>query len=220
MVVCVRKFGGSSLADAERIVRAARRVASEHAAGRPGAVVVSAMAGVTDGLLRLARQLGNGRHLRETDVLLASGEQQSAALFAMALRDLGHEAEVFHGHRVGIYTNELHTRAQIRWVGAGPVLDALARGAIPVICGFQGLARDGHQATLGRGGSDTTAVAYAAAMGCGCEIYTDVEGVFTADPRIVPEARLLPQITYDEIIELASCGAKVMETRSVVLAKQ
>src|SRR5437867_1798500 len=220
MALIVQKYGGSSVADVEKIANVARRVVAS-APGNQLVVVVSAMGKTTDGLLALARQISTAPDLRETDMLLATGEQVTIALLAMALQSLGVKARSFTGPQVGVRTDHSHTRARITQIDADRVRRALDTGEIAVVAGFQGLSDQDEITTLGRGGSDLTAVALAAALKADvCEIYTDVDGVFTADPNIVPDARKLARVSYDEMLELASLGAKVLQTRSVELAKK
>jgi aspartate kinase len=220
MALIVQKYGGSSVADPEKIRAVARRVA-ESAPGNQLVVVVSAMGKTTDGLIALAHQVAPSPDPREMDMLLATGEQVTIALLAMALHALGVPARSFTGPQVGLRTDTAHTRARITRIEAERVRQALDAGAIAVVAGFQGLSEDDEITTLGRGGSDLTAVALAAALKADvCEIYTDVDGVYTADPNIVPEARKLPRVTYDEMLEMASLGAKVLQARSVEFAKK
>ena len=220
MALLVQKFGGSSVADAEKITSVARRVAAS-ASGNQLIVVVSAMGKATDELLALARQISTAPDLREMDMLLATGEQVTIALLAMALQSLGLRARSFTGPQVGIRTDHSHTQARITQIDADHVRRALDAGEIAVVAGFQGLSDEDEITTLGRGGSDLTAVALAAALKADvCEIYTDVDGVYTADPNIVPDARKLARVAYDEMLELASLGAKVLQTRSVEFAKK
>ncbi|HYS18151.1 MAG TPA: aspartate kinase [Candidatus Binatia bacterium] len=220
MALLVQKFGGSSVADAQKIASVARRVAAS-APGNQLIVVVSAMGKTTDGLLALARQISTGPDLREMDMLLSTGEQVTIALLAMALQSLGLKARSFTGPQVGLRTDHSHTQARITQIDADRVRRALDAGEIPVVAGFQGLSDEDEITTLGRGGSDLTAVALAAALKADvCEIYTDVDGVFTADPNVVPDARKLARVAYDEMLELASLGAKVLQTRSVEFAKK
>ncbi|OLC17403.1 MAG: aspartate kinase [Candidatus Rokubacteria bacterium 13_1_40CM_69_27] len=220
MALIVQKYGGSSVADAEKIKNVARRVA-QHASGNQLVVVVSAMGKTTDGLLTLAHQVSPAPDPREMDMMLATGEQVTIALLAMALHALGLKARSFTGPQVGMRTDTAHTKARITRINAERVQQALDAGEIAVVAGFQGLSEQDEITTLGRGGSDLTAVALAAALKADvCEIYTDVEGVFTADPNIVPDARKLPRITYDEMLEMASLGAKVLQSRSVEFAKK
>ncbi|HEV8641762.1 MAG TPA: aspartate kinase [Methylomirabilota bacterium] len=220
MALIVQKYGGSSVADAEKIKNVARRVA-QHASGHQLVVVVSAMGKTTDGLLTLVHQVNPSPDPREMDMLLATGEQVTIALLAVALHALGLKARSFTGPQVGMRTDTAHTKARITRINAERVRQALDAGEIAVVAGFQGLSEKDEITTLGRGGSDLTAVALAAALKADvCEIYTDVEGVFTADPNIVPDARKLPRITYDEMLEMASLGAKVLQSRSVEFAKK
>ncbi len=221
MSVVVQKYGGSSVADVERIKRVAGRVVATAEAGNPVCVVVSAMGATTDTLLGLAREVSPRPHPREQDVLLTAGERISAALLAMAVNELGREAVSLTGSQAGIVTDGSHGKARIVELRMQRVHEALERGSIVIVAGFQGVTRGGSDiTTLGRGGSDTTAVALAAGLGADvCEIYTDVEGVFTADPRIVPTARKLAAVTYEEMLELAASGAKVLALRSVEYAR-
>ena len=220
MAVLVQKFGGSSVADANKIMNVARRVAAS-APGNQLVVVVSAMGKTTDGLLSLARQISTTPDLREMDMLLSTGEQVTIALLSMALQSLGLKAKSFTGPQVGLRTDAAHTQARITQIDADRVRRALDTGEIAVVAGFQGLSDEDEITTLGRGGSDLTAVALAAALKADvCEIYTDVDGVYTADPNIVPDARKLARVAYDEMLELASLGAKVLQTRSVEFAKK
>ena len=220
MALIVQKFGGSSVADAEKIMNVARRVAAS-APGNQVIVVVSAMGKTTDGLLTLARQISTTPDLREMDMLLSTGEQVTIALLAIALQSLGLKAKSFTGPQIGMRTNHAHTQARITQIDADRVRRALDTGEIAVVAGFQGLSDQDEVTTLGRGGSDLTAVALAAALKADvCEIYTDVDGVYTADPNIVRDARKLTRVAYDEMLELASLGAKVLQTRSVEFAKK
>ncbi|MGE5486071.1 MAG: aspartate kinase [Ignavibacteriales bacterium] len=217
----VQKYGGSSLADPAKIRRIAARVAAARKQGAPVAVVVSAMGDTTDDLLSLARSVSPSPRQKDLDVLLATGEQVSIALLSMALNDLGVESVPMTASQVGIITDDLHTRARIQRVSREVVMDHLDKGHVVVVAGFQGVASNGEVTTLGRGGSDTTAVALAAALGASeCEICTDVDGVYTADPRIEPSARLIPEVPYDEMAEMAGLGAKVLHTRSIELARR
>jgi aspartate kinase len=216
----VSKFGGSSVADADRIRRVARRIGAEHAAGRQSVVVVSAMGDTTDELLGLAAEITDRPDPRELDMLLATGEHQSATLLSMALHALGVDAISLTGAQAGIVTDGRFGKARIAGIEPGRVREELDRGRVVIVAGFQGVsaAQDGETTTLGRGGSDTTAVALAARLGADrCRIYTDVPGIFTADPRIVTGARQLPVIGYEEMLELAHQGASVMQTRAVEL---
>jgi aspartate kinase len=218
----VQKYGGSSVADAERIKRVAERIVAARKAGDDVVVVVSAMGDTTDELMDLAHQVSPLPAGRELDMLLTAGERISMALLAMAIHNLGYEARSYTGSQAGVLTTSTHGRARIIDVTPGRLQGALDEGAIAIVAGFQGVAQDTKDiTTLGRGGSDTTAVALAAALNADvCEIYTDVDGVFTADPRIVPTARQIGQITYEEMLELAACGAKVLMLRCVEYARR
>ena len=222
MGLVVQKYGGSSVADAERIRVVAERIVSTRAAGNDVCVVVSAMGDSTDELLELAEQVSEQPPGRELDMLLTAGERISMALLAMAIARLGQEARSFTGSQAGVITDSEHGRARIIDVTPGRIRGALDEGAIAIVAGFQGVSQNTKDVTtLGRGGSDTTAVALAAALGASvCEIYTDVDGVFTADPRIAPRARRVPSITYDEMLELAANGAKVLHLRCVEYARR
>ncbi len=216
----VMKFGGSSVADPEKIRHVARRLVEARERGVRVVGTVSAMGETTDTLLELARSTSPDPNPRELDMLLSTGERISCALVAMAVHDLGHEAVSFTGSQAGILTDPVHTKAKIREITPVRVLEALDRGRIVLVAGFQGFSRDTMDVTtLGRGGTDATAVALAAALGASCEIYSDVEGVFTADPRIVPQARKLPVVSYEEMLEMAASGAKVLMLRAVELAR-
>ena len=222
-MLVVQKYGGTSVGSLERIRAVARRVSEAARTGAKVAVVVSAMSGETDRLIRLAMEIADRPGEREMDLLLSSGERVSAALTAIALGHMGVRARSFTGRQCGIITDEMHTRAKIEKISAGRLMRTLDAGEVAVVAGFQGISgsTDGDVTTLGRGGSDLTAVALAAALKADlCEIYTDVEGVYTADPNIVPEARKLEKISYEEMLELASLGAKVLQTRSVEFAKK
>jgi aspartate kinase len=220
-MLVVQKFGGTSVADVERIRNVAGRVARTRAAGHDVVVVVSAMAGETNRLLALAQSVARTPDDRECDALVATGEQVTAALTALALRDQGLAARSFLGHQIRIETDSAFGRARIVRVDVDRIRGVLAEGAIAVVAGFQGVDGQGSITTLGRGGSDTSAVALAAALEARvCEIYTDVDAVYTSDPRIVPQARRLDRIAYDEMLELASLGAKVLQIRSVEFAKR
>jgi aspartate kinase len=220
-MVIVQKYGGTSVGSIERIRAVAERVKRTEDAGHRVVVVVSAMAGETDKLISLAEQVSQSPEGREMDLLLSSGERISAALTAMAISSLGFRAVSLTGRQVGILTDAAHTKARIEKITAERVRDALRDGKVPVVAGFQGISETSDVTTLGRGGSDLTAVAIAAALKADvCEIYTDVEGVYTTDPNIVPEARKLDRISYDEMLELASLGAKVLQARSVEFAKK
>jgi aspartate kinase len=217
----VQKYGGSSVADPEKIANVARRVAESAAEGHRVVVVVSAMGKTTDSLLALASAVSASPDPREMDMLLATGEQVTIALLAMALQSLGRPACSLTGAHVGLYTDDAHTRARIRRIGAERINAALDGGKIAVVAGFQGTTETGEITTLGRGGSDLTAVALAAALRADvCEIFTDVDGVYTADPNVVPDARKLARVSYDEMLEMASLGAKVLQSRSVEFAKK
>jgi aspartate kinase len=220
MALIVQKYGGTSVGDVERIRNVARRVVETVEAGHRVAVVVSAMAGETDRLVALAREVGgDDGDPREHDVLVATGEQKTIALLAMAIQRLGRRARSFTGGQIGMRTDTAHTRARIESIDAQRILEELDAGSVAVIAGFQGVDDEGNITTLGRGGSDTSAVAVAAALSADvCEIYTDVDGVYTTDPRVVPAARKLSRISYDEMIEMASLGAKVLQIRSVRFA--
>ena len=221
MSLIVQKYGGTSVGSSERIRDVARRVSEYRKQGHRLVVVVSAMAGETNRLLDLAREVGRQPTERETDALVASGEQVSAALLAIALHDLGLQAVSLLGHQVRIATDSAFGRARIKSIDKHRLMETLDQGAIAVVAGFQGVDQENNITTLGRGGSDTTGVALAAALGADlCEIFTDVEGVFTADPRIVPHAHKLDCVSYDEMLELASLGAKVLQIRSVEFAKR
>jgi len=221
MGLIVQKFGGTSVADAEKIYRAARRAVRAKLDGNQVVVVVSAMGDTTDRLIDLARQISDNPPRRELDMLLSTGEQVSIALMAMAINELGHEAVSLTGGQVGLITDNVHTKARIKKIQADRLRRYLEQGKIVVVAGFQGVDEDFNITTLGRGGSDTTAVALAAVLNADlCEIYTDVDGVYTADPRLVPEARKIDCISYDEMLELASLGAKVMHSRSIEFAKK
>jgi aspartate kinase len=220
MGLVVQKYGGSSVADAEKIRSVARRVA-ESGAGHQVVVVVSAMGKTTDGLGALGHQVTASPEPREMDMLLATGEQVTIALLAMALHGLGLKARSFTGAQAGLRTDRAHTKARITAITADRVRGALDAGEIAVVAGFQGTSDLDEITTLGRGGSDLTAVALAAALKADvCEIYTDVDGVYTADPNVVPDARKLPRVAYDEMLEMASLGAKVLQARSVEFAKK
>ena len=215
----VQKFGGTSVADAARIRAAAKRVAREVRAGNQVAVVVSAMAGATDRLVERAREMARVYDTREYDVVVSAGEQVTVGLMALALQALGLEARSWLGWQVPIRTDGTHGRARIRAVEAGAVERWMEGGGVAVVAGFQGLGPDGRVTTLGRGGSDTSAVALAAALAADrCDIFTDVDGIYTSDPRIVGKARKLDRITFEEMLEMASQGTRVLETRSVGLA--
>ncbi|MBA3488006.1 MAG: aspartate kinase [Longispora sp.] len=221
MALVVQKYGGSSLADAERIKRVAERIVTARKAGHDVVAVVSAMGDTTDELLDLAKQVSPLPPGRELDMLLTSGERISMALLAMAIHNLGYEARSYTGSQAGVITTSTHGRARIIDVTPGRLQSALDEGAVVIVAGFQGVSQHTKDiTTLGRGGSDTTAVALAGALRADvCEIYTDVDGVYTADPRIVPNARRVDTITYEEMLELAAAGAKVLHLRSVEYAR-
>jgi aspartate kinase len=220
MALIVQKFGGTSVGNTERIKNVAARVAKYRAQGDQVVVVVSAMSGVTDSLIRLAKEIMPLPSEREMDMLLATGEQTTIALTAIALHALGVDAMSLTGAQAGILTDQVHTKAKIKNITPKQVHALLNAGKVVIVAGFQGQTPDGQITTLGRGGSDLTAIALAAALKADlCQIYTDVDGVYTADPRIVPTAQKLPEISYDEMLELASLGAKVMQSRSVEFAK-
>lgn len=221
MALIVQKFGGSSVANADRIKRVAARIAKNHKAGNKVVVVVSAMGDMTDDLITLAEQITKNPNDREMDMLLSTGEQVSVALLALAIHELGVKAMSFTGPQVGILTDKFHTKARILDVNGDCIKKALKEGNVVIVAGFQGKTATGEITTLGRGGSDLTAVALAHALKAEyCEIYTDVDGVYTADPRVVEDARKIEQISYDECLELASLGAKVMHSRSVEVGKK
>jgi aspartate kinase len=213
----VQKYGGSSVADAERIKRVAERIVQTKKAGHDVVVIVSAMGDTTDELIDLAKQIVPVPEGREFDMLLTAGERISMALLAMAINSLGYKAESFTGSQAGVLTTSVHGKARIVNITPGRVENSVAEGNIAIVAGFQGFSKETMNiTTLGRGGSDTTAVALAAALKADvCEIYTDVDGVYTADPRIVPNARRLSTVTYEEMLELAACGAKILHLRSV-----
>ncbi|HEU4335095.1 MAG TPA: aspartate kinase [Candidatus Eisenbacteria bacterium] len=221
MGLMVQKYGGTSVGSPERIQHVADRIVRTRRAGADLVVVVSAMGDSTDDLVELARQVSKEDHPREMDMLLTAGERISMALVSMAVNDRGQEAVSFTGSQSGIVTDTSHTRAKIVEIRADRIREELAKGRVVIVAGFQGVSREREVTTLGRGGSDTTAVALAAALGADeCEIYTDVDGVFTADPRVVPAARKLASVSYDEMLELASLGAKVLHNRSVEIARR
>jgi aspartate kinase len=221
MSVVVQKYGGTSVGTIDRIRAVALRVQRAQQAGHQVVVVVSAMAGDTDRLLQLAHEVSEAPDSRELDMLLATGEMVSIALLAMALKEIGCRAASFTGIQGGIVTDRAHTRARIKQIGATRVRRALNMGVVPVVAGFQGVSEEQDLTTLGRGGSDLTAVALAAALQAEvCEIYTDVDGVYSADPNVVPNARRLARVSYDEMLELARLGAKVLQARSVLFAKK
>ena len=215
----VQKFGGTSVGNLDRIQHVARLVEATYKAGHQLVVVLSAMSGETDRLLKLAKELSADPDDREMDVLLSSGERVTIALMAITLKKMGIKARSFTGRQVGIVTDSAHTKARVARVDTERVLAALNEGVVPIVAGFQGINEASDVTTLGRGGSDLTAVVLAAALKADmCVIYTDVDGVYTADPNIVPAARRLEKVSYEEMLELASLGAKVLQTRSVELA--
>ncbi len=221
MPLIVQKYGGTSVANPDRIANVANRVLKGVMDGNKMVVVLSAMSGETDRLINLARELSDPPNPRELDVLLATGEQVTVSLFSMFLRSQGVDATSLLGHQACIYTDRAYGRARIVGIDTGRIREELKRGRVVTVAGFQGVDEVGNITTLGRGGSDTTAVAVAAALKADlCEIYTDVEGVYTTDPRVCEKARLLDKIAYDEMLEMASLGAKVLEIRSVGFAKQ
>jgi aspartate kinase len=222
VALVVQKYGGSSVADADGIKRVAQRIVSTRKAGDQVVVVVSAMGDSTDELIDLANQVSPLPPGRELDMLLTAGERISMALLAMAIANLGFEAQSFTGSQAGVITDAVHGKARIIDVTPGRIATAIEGGAIPIVAGFQGVSQTSKDiTTLGRGGSDTTAVALAAALGADvCEIYTDVDGVFTADPRIVRAARKIPRVTYEEMLEMAACGAKILMLRCVEYARR
>jgi aspartate kinase len=220
--IVVQKYGGSSVADAAAVKRVARRIIEAKKAGHDVVVAVSAMGDTTDDLLALAEAVSPLPPARELDMLLTAGERISMAVVAMAISDLGYSARSFTGSQAGVITDSVHGKAKIIDVTPGRIEEAIAEGHIVIVAGFQGVSQDTKEiTTLGRGGTDTTAVALAAALDAEvCEIYTDVDGVFTADPRIVPAARKLDRVTYEEMLELAACGAKILHLRCVEYARR
>jgi aspartate kinase len=221
MALIVQKYGGTSVGSLDRIRNVAQRLKSTRDDGNKVVAVVSAMSGVTDGLLKMAHELSTCPPERELDVLVSTGEQQSIALVAMALQDIGVEAASITGAQAGIFTTGSHTRGRILEIDPSLMNQMLDEGKTLVVAGFQGVTPEGMIHTLGRGGSDLTAIAIAAALKADvCQILTDVDGVYTCDPRIVPNARKLPEISYDEMLEMASSGSKVMQSRSVEFAKK
>ena len=221
MALIVQKYGGTSVANTDRIKAVAERVVATAKQGNKVIVVVSAMAGETDKLIRIAHEITDAPDEREMDMLLSSGERVTSALTAMAIQSMGYKSVSFTGRQVGIITDSAHTKAMIERISAERLVKAINEDKIPVVAGFQGIDESSDVTTLGRGGSDTTAVAIAAALKADlCEIYTDVEGVYTTDPRIVKEAKKLNKISYDEMLEMASLGAKVLHGRSVEFAKK
>src|SRR5438270_4865934 len=220
-MLIVQKYGGTSVGNPDRIKNVAARIARDRAAGNQTVVVVSAMSGVTDGLIKLAKEIMPLPNEREMDVLLATGEQTTIALTAIALHSLGVPAVSMTGAQAGIVTDGVHTKAKIQNITPKRIHELLDQGNVVIVAGFQGQTLEGQITTLGRGGSDLTAIALASALKADlCQIYTDVDGVYTADPRIVPTARKLGELSYDEMLELAILGAKVMQSRSVEFAKK
>jgi len=219
MARIVMKFGGSSVADVTRVRNAAERVRAEATAGHQVAVAVSAMAGVTNQLVDYVDEAAKISDLREYDVVVSAGEQVTAGLMAIALQETGVAARSWLGWQVPVHTNDAHGSARIESIGVEQIIQRMEDGQVAIVAGFQGVSPEGRITTLGRGGTDTSAVALAAALGAErCDIYTDVDGVYTSDPRIVAKARKLDRVTYEEMLELASLGAKVLQTRSVELA--
>lgn len=221
MALIVQKYGGTSVGTPERIKNVARRVLETQREGHQVVAVVSAMSGVTDGLIKLAREISSDPSEAEMDVLLATGEQQTIALTAMAINALGGKGASVTGAQAGIQTDGVHTKARIANISPQHVHDLLDSGHVVIVAGFQGQTSGGRITTLGRGGSDLTAIAMAAALKADlCQIFTDVDGVYTCDPRVVPDARRIPVISYEEMLEMASSGSKVMQSRSVEFAKK
>ncbi len=221
MALIVQKYGGTSVGNPDRIKNVAARVAKYHQRGDQIVVVVSAMSGVTDNLIKLSKEIMPLPSEREMDMLLATGEQTTIALTAMALHSIGVPAASLTGAQAGITTDGVHTKAKIQNITPKQVHEMLDQGNVVIVAGFQGQTPEGHITTLGRGGSDLTAIALAGALKADlCQIYTDVDGIYTADPRIVPDAKKLEEISYDELLELAGAGAKVMQLRSVEFAKK
>ena len=221
MSLIVQKYGGTSVGNPERITNVAKRLLEAQRAGHSVVAVVSAMSGVTDSLIKLAREVSAKPTEREMDVLLSTGEQTTMALAAMAIQSMGGKAVSLTGAQAGIVTNGVHTKAKISNITPGQIRKHLDDGAIVIVAGFQGETDDGDITTLGRGGSDLTAIALASALDAdACQIFTDVDGVYTCDPRIVPTAKKIGEISYDEMLEMASSGSKVMQSRSVEFAKK
>jgi len=220
-VLIVQKYGGTSVGNPERIKNVARRVCRAKEEGHDVVVVLSAMSGETDKLIALAAQITDSPDPREMDMLVSTGERVTIALLAMAIHALGHKAQSFTGRQAGILSDSVHTKARIEKITANRIREAISEGKIAVVAGFQGINEKSDVTTLGRGGSDLTAVAVAAALAADfCDIYTDVDGVYTTDPNMVPQARKIGKISYDEMLEMASLGAKVLQTRSVEFAKK
>ncbi len=221
MARIVQKYGGTSVGDTDRIKNVAKRIKAMRDEGHELVVVVSARSGVTNELLARAKAVCEFPSERELDMLLATGEQETIALTAMAMHGIGVAAVSYTGAQAGIFTDKVHTKAKIKTINAKPIEKDLKAGKVVIVAGFQGINDEGQITTLGRGGSDLTAIALAAALKADkCEIYTDVDGVYTADPRVVKTAKMLPELSYDEMLELASSGSKVMQTRSVEFAKK
>ncbi|MDA9765083.1 aspartate kinase [Alphaproteobacteria bacterium] len=219
MARIVQKFGGTSVADLDRIRAVAQRVKAEVEAGNEVAVVVSAMSGTTNQLVEWSREIGPVHDAREYDVVVSTGEQVTVGLLAIALQNIGIDARSWLGWQIALHTNDVHGSARIESIDTDKLDERLSSGQVAVVAGFQGIGPDGRISTLGRGGSDTSAVALAAALNADrCDIYTDVDGVYTTDPRMMPKARKLERITFEEMLEMASAGAKVLETRSVAMA--
>jgi aspartate kinase len=219
MARIVQKFGGTSVADLDRIRAVTQRVKAEVDAGNEVAVVVSAMSGTTNQLVEWSREIGPLHDAREYDVIVSTGEQVTVGLLAIALQNIGIDARSWLGWQIALHTNDVHGSARIESLDTDKLDERLSSGQVAVVAGFQGIGPDGRISTLGRGGSDTSAVALAAALDADrCDIYTDVDGVYTTDPRIMPKARKLERITFEEMLEMASAGAKVLETRSVAMA--
>ena len=219
MARIVQKFGGTSVADLDRIRAVAQRVKAEVDAGNEVAVVVSAMSGTTNQLVEWSREIGSVHDAREYDVVVSTGEQVTVGLLAIALQNIGIDARSWLGWQIALHTNDVHGSARIESIDTDKLDERLSSGQVAVVAGFQGIGPDGRISTLGRGGSDTSAVALAAALNADrCDIYTDVDGVYTTDPRMMPKARKLERITFEEMLEMASAGAKVLETRSVAMA--
>ena len=219
MARIVQKFGGTSVADLDRICAVAQRVKAEVDAGNEVAVVLSAMSGTTNQLVEWSRDIGPVHDAREYDVVVSTGEQVTVGLLAIALQNIGIDARSWLGWQIALHTNDVHGSARIESIDTDKLDERLSSGQVAVVAGFQGIGPDGRISTLGRGGSDTSAVALAAALNADrCDIYTDVDGVYTTDPRMMPKARKLERITFEEMLEMASAGAKVLETRSVAMA--
>ncbi|ANQ53104.1 aspartate kinase [Thermosipho affectus] len=219
-MVVVQKYGGSSVADKDKILNVAKKIKARIEKGDKVIVIVSAMGKTTDNLINLAKSISNKPHPREMDMLLTTGEQVSIALLSIALNELGVKAKSFNAFQLNILTTHEHTKARIKDINSSKILKELKKNAAIIIAGFQGITESGDLTTLGRGGSDTTAVAVAGKLNVPCEIYSDVDGIYTCDPRIIPNAKKISYITYDDILELSSLGAKVLHSRAVELAKK